>query len=448
MGKVFIIFFTLINYTLKQQRLQQIRVALLLAGVLLFTAGNTLAVSVTTSGEFEEGTSKEVHFSLSQETVVSLNLTLGCKDENNTTMGLYSDNYVERIGARFSQSVDVQPWHPLPLAAGNWKVKFYCNHEYLTDGTPTPYTLTYSKDNLSSVYSKDSESHPVSTPSSPITLTKGQMYSGWMGFVGYKPVALDPYYVYKFGEDGSDCYYFNLKAGTKIKVRLDYDIGLNDKLYDNDIAFDILPKDSAGPYVLFEYWQKSGDISKEITIPKDATYVFRVKGMRHFGSGHSFTNFPKEKYGGYRMSVIVNGDDPLPSIGIGLAIITTTYRDPVSREYVTVNLLVPGETSLLRIPVSSSKYQQIRLVVGFSLKNGSTYGPIKPIGLGTCKAFSGYNLCRIDATLDKNIKGIRGKLVIVGYTDGPNVTQQQTVSIYDENSLIVIGPTLNLLLGD
>lgn len=474
MRRKYAIIFALINRLLGQQRLQARRLSLLLTGVLLMIAGSAHAVTIPFTGVFEPHEDDKsrgdatVRFSLEQESIVSLTYIPFCKNNNNASMKLYNE-WGETPEGWTNLKDYPQPWGPIPLAAGNWTIMLECTGEQFdreeeppNTYIPTPYKLIYTKELGQSQFAKDSESEPVAPITNPITITKGISFSGWIGYMGYRAIALTGDDYYQFGNDGVDNYYVRLAEGTRIKIKLEYDtslinallssgrdIGFNSFLIKNGNPNNYLPYDVVNDFQ--NMWQFSGDTSKEFTIPQDGTYLFRV----FCGSGPNsagFRFFPKTNYGGYRMSVIVNEGDPIPSIDIGYTNLSTTYRDPVSREYVTVdNLFVPGETSRLRIMVSSNTAQQIELVAGLSLKTGSTYGPINPIGLGTCNVSSGLNVCQIDATLDKNSQGVlRGKLVIVGYIDGHKADQQQQpVFIYDENSLSVIGPALDLLLmGD
>lgn len=283
-------------------KIQAIQFVMLLCSIFVLSGTSS---ATTFTGFFEDNRPSRLYvdipLNLATASVVNLTYTDSCIDPNSVEMELYKAG--EKLMTRCPWHVcRPEPWGPLPLAAGNWTVRLHCTNESYNPDNPVAYTLEQSVEAGVSQFSEDSE--PDATSEETITLTSGRVLSGWIGYQGYSGLLTESNLR---GNDGRDDYYFSLTAGTKIKIKLEYDQALNNTLGDRDISIETYRRVG---YNLYNYthfdfsnwWQSSGDTTDEFTIPQDGIYLFRVVGV--YGSA------VKKYFGGYRMSVIVNGDDP------------------------------------------------------------------------------------------------------------------------------------------
>lgn len=358
MSKVFSFILRMIDHPLNWHRLHQNFVTLLLAGGLMIAGGNAHAESHLFEGVMEyhdedpmnsDRYFANVNFSLTEESTVSLKYTDFCQEFSRPTMTIHNA-WGETAAAKIVLEDTPQPWGPLPLAPGTWTVRLDCGargpdrEPYPPfDIIPTPYKLGVISEPGQSQFAKDSEYTPVSTLNTPITLSSGKTYSGWLGYVGYEAIALNGDDYYHHGIDGADNYYFQAKAGTKIKIKLQYDANLNDALRERDIGFityRVYENGNSSNYVPWDVvtdlntmWQTSGDVSKEFTIPQDGTYLFRVFCGTRSNPGPSGM-FPRTNYGGYKLSIIVNSEpEPSPSPGLYLTFESANWEKSSSTSH-------------------------------------------------------------------------------------------------------------------
>jgi len=273
----------------------------------LFFAGMSSAATFT--GFFEDNRPSKLYadipLNLATESVVYLTYTDSCANPDNAKIELYNAWNFREMSVQVKYST--QPLGPLPLAAGHWTVKLRCERESYDPGNPVAYTLEQSIVAGSSYFAKGSE--PDVTSEEALPLTSGKSFSGWLGYQGYTELYADPYNLH--ASDIWDDYYFSLTAGTKIRIKLEYDQTLVNALGDRDISVETYKRvgnnlyDYAHPD-LSHWWQSSGDITDQFTITQDGIYLFRVGG--------GYGNVPKTNYGGYRISFIVN-DEPVPDSG-------------------------------------------------------------------------------------------------------------------------------------
>lgn len=417
-----------------------------------WTSSSVHAETQNFSGNFNvedtDGMYIDISFILGGDSTISFEFSSQCTNQENEYLEFYT-SWGGKVAIVQATGI-VQPYGPMPMTTGSYRVRLRCRNEMLDPPSVVGYQLTVSSTAISTSFATDPE--PDASEAGAITLNKTKSFVGRMGLGGYVGLQDSPWS--SSGIDQSDSYYFNFTKDTKIKFKLEYDSNfINNPFFANSYDpgdLEILinkVKDGQTYYVdTFDRWQFSGDISKEITLKEDGMYKVSVRGA--YGSLLEKTN-----YGGYKTTVILNGElGDGAKIG-GIQNISTRYWSTVSEEYLTVKEIVPGYTSKIDISIANYYSESIAttLVYGLSVKGG----PVKIVGATKLNLIPGGTFAVYKTTLTTPSDtpfALKGDLVVVLYDSNNQTLDTFTtkVDIWSERAeyAIVMATILELLLDD
>jgi hypothetical protein len=271
----------------------------LLTGTFSTVHSATQELTGVLSSSDSEGIYAIVPFSLAVDSEVELWYGADCSKQSNLSIILntvFNDDWGKAIA--YGGSTTLQPIGYYPLKKGNYLVKIRCKNENAPNDVG--YSLDLSTSSISIPFSQE-DSEP--DPSSAVTLASTQLYDGWLGLYGYNP----PQDNSNIGKDHTDSYLFNMTKGTKLKIKIEWD---DFKSTDNGDDVSFLPRiykwvDGKVYYVdAFETMYDSGQVTKEITLLESATYKIDIAS---YGGTTSTAN---KKYGGYKVTLIIDGKLP------------------------------------------------------------------------------------------------------------------------------------------
>jgi len=392
-----------------------------------------------------------IPFTVAQDSVVYLNFLSECSTQDNSGISFHTSwgsslirtNY-PYYPSHYRRATDIeQPYGPFPLKSGEYQVTLTCGGETISEGTAVGYSLTVTTTPANARYTSDPE--PDWTESDAMDLHATQSFEGSLGYGGYPS-----------GGDENDKYYFNLQEGTKYQVKIEYDDTFTDT-YGFDRQKDLqLQVDNNGVFLHYQA-TGSGFITPEYTVgpnwgcPGTWSCPLRIwVNANIYSSGSIEPYFPALGYGGYKLTVIINGTEG-PNAELGLIKkITSEYWDDDSHRWVTVEALVAGEESTVDINIANrgSSSLAVKLVHGLSVKGG----PVKIVGgrLLTLPADNSFHTYHTTLTTPANTPvSVTGDLVTVLYDKDNQILDTSTmrVNMWGPNHLAPMAFLGILLLG-
>ena len=382
----------------------------------------------------------DVPFTINTHSVASFSYDSLCSNPDNLTILIRSADFTgDAMSIGFARGVgeNSSPIEGYPLHQGNYVARLLCNRTIIKQPPDPEWNLTVATNAISISFQQDQE--PASEI--PETLNSTKSYSGWLGLWGTPGKVTSV----SNGKDYYDTHFYNMKKGTKIKFKIEW--GDFSTSTNTDIDFAVLLyrfRDGKTYFVhSFANLENSGDMTEEITLLEDGVYQVS------FGGAAVGFNDDKKRYGGYKATVILNGEQ-VPNVKIvGVHKISTQYWSDDLRRYVTVEDLVPGEKSNVDILIENydPQFVPVTLVYGLSVRNG----PITPVGSAKLNIAPSGGIAVYNTTLltpANTPLALTGNLVVVLYGSANEVLDTFTtkVGIYSPEHAPIIVPILQLLL--
>lgn len=387
---------------------------------------------------------QEISINVAQDSVVYLDFFSECSTLDDsfiqfqTSWGediIYDD---ESWGTKASNIM--QPYGPFPLKAGDYLVTLSCGRETFTAGATVGYSLTVSTTTPNLEYAFDPE--PDSSEDDPINLYTTRSFEGSLGYGGY--IGLKDSFR-EFGPDTHDYFYFNLPEGATYQVKVEYDDTFTDTYGAEDDLDLKLSVDNNGIFTA-HLMTSSGYITPEYTVGPGWGEIRIFMTAAVFPTPEYY--FPADGYGGYKFTVIVNGDEA-PNAEIETILdISTEYWDEDSRQFKTIGDLLPGWESVINISITNHGSSRIaaKLAHGLSIDGG----PVKWVGFDELSLSGGVtNVYRTTLITPNDTPYSRNaKLVTVLYDSNNNVldTYQKSVDVWNLDIRLALTFLIPILL--
>ena len=281
-----------------------------------FGAVQNFSGSFVDNGSVKYG---EVRFTVPEHSEVDFEFSSICENPLTFSLnGAYNQASVvgHAIAEQYSSNAAVDK---VPLYKGDYIANISCSGE-LQNPPPSPqWTMKITNRVINVPYYQEDQEPPSDTP---VDVFSSKSFSGWLDLWG-TPASLNPVTYQDNGLDSRDIITVNMKKGTKLKVKVEWEFTTT-KPDPVDMTIALYRYKNGGLYyVELPFTSTSNPVtSDEITLLEDGVYKIYLT---------TFSWTDKKRYGGYRISLIVNGE-PVPDDG-ELSVIYQSARwvNPSSR---------------------------------------------------------------------------------------------------------------------
>lgn len=330
----------------------------------------------------------------------------------------------------------------IPLYQGNYIVRLRCLDRLLSAPPIPEWGLEITSNPVSISFAQDQE--PESEE--PVILNSTRSFTGWLGFWGTAG-EIHPTAPSDNGRDYYDRHIFYMKKDTKLKFKFEWgEFRTTTGDPDTDFMVHIYRYRDGNIYWVHDFpaLENSGDITEEITLLEEGLYKV------DYGGARLGFNIDRKRYGGYKATLILNGEEA-PDVKIGgVHKISTRYWSDNLEQYLTREELVPGARSNVDILIANygSQLVPVTLVYGLSVRNG----PITPVGSAKLNiapgggSFAVYNTTLL--TPANTPLALTGDLVVVLYGSANEVLDTFTtkVGLFSSKLVTIVPMVFRLLL--